>query len=105
MSESPNGGARPFALLFRESPKSNRPPWDSYLRRCRRRELRASPSILAAVVIEPGLLASEGYCSTALTEKTDTVRGGAIFSATPYIYGIELLSVAATVSRLRDYKR
>ena len=59
-------------------------------------KLGASSAILSAAVIEPGLHASEGYCSAALTEKTDPVCG-AIFSTTAYIYGVEVLAVAAAV--------
>ena len=64
----------------------------------------ASPDIPAAVVTESGLLASEGYRPTALTEKTDTVWE-TIFSTTAYIYGLELLAVAASVCWIRDFPR
>ena len=67
-------------------------------------KLGASPDIPAAVVTESGLLASEGYRPTALTEKTDTVWE-TIFSTTAYIYGLELLAVVATVFCLRDFAR
>ena len=67
-------------------------------------KLGTSPDILAAAVIEPGIQASDGYCPTALTEKTDPVWG-AIFPTTDYICGLELLAVAEAVSSLRDFAR
>ena len=66
--------------------------------------MRASSAILAAAVTDHGLLALDGYSQTAITEKTDPVWE-TIFSTTAYIYGLELLAVAASVCWIRDFPR